>query len=271
MSNEQFPTRKEADASANRFSLVGKKGLVIGIANAQSIACGCARATRQQGAELALTYLNEKARHHVQPIAQELAAPVFMPCNVDDEQQVDELFDAIHDKWRRLDFLVHSIAFAPLSDLHGRLIDSTRAGFLQAMDISCHSLMRLSQKAEPLMNAGGSIITMSYLGAERVVPDYNLMGPVKAALECSVRYLASELSEKGIRVNTVSPGPIMTRAASGLANFDQLLQRSTRGAPLSRDLNIDDVGSLVAFLVSDAACSISGELFHVDGGYHALD
>ncbi len=255
----------------NRFSLQGKKGLVIGVANDQSIAYGCARAMHQQGAELALTYLNARARPHVEPIAQEVDASLLLPCDVSDAAQVDALYEAIEAQWGQLDFLVHSIAFAPLQDLHGRLIDSSRDGFLEAMDISCHSLMRLSRKAEPLMSNGGSIIAMSYLGAERVVHNYNLMGPVKAALECAVRYLASELSDKHIRVNTISPGPIKTRAASGLANFDQLIEKSAQAAARAARLNIHDVGGLAAFLVSDAADAITGEVMHVDGGYHVLD
>jgi len=179
----------------NRFSLEGKKGLVIGVANDQSIAYGCARAMHQQGADLALTYLNAKARPYVEPIAHEVDASLLLPCDVSDETQVDALYEAIEAQWGQLDFLVHSIAYAPLADLHGRLIDSSRDGFLEAMDISCHSLMRLSRKAEPLMSKGGSIIAMSYLGAERVVHNYNLMGPVKAALECAVRALPGQRVE----------------------------------------------------------------------------
>ena len=255
----------------NRFSLEGKKGLIVGVANNQSIAYGCARAVREQGGELALTYLNDKARPHVEPIARELEVPLLLPCDVTRDEQVDELFDSIRRQWGKLDFLIHSIAYAPLEDLHGRLIDSSRDGFLMAMDVSCHSLMRLCRRAEPLMVDGGSIIAMSYLGARRVVEDYNLMGPVKAALESSVRYLASELSQQRIRVNAISPGPIATRAASGLANFDRLLEKSAEGAPLSRKLDIHDVGSLAAFLLSDAAGVITGETLHVDAGYHVMD
>ncbi len=254
----------------NRFDLAGKKGLIVGVANRQSIAYGCARALKEQGASIALTYLNEKARPHVHPLAEEVNAELFLPCDVSNQVQVDALFDEIEKKWGELDFLIHSIAFAPLQDLHGRLIDSSREGFLMAMDLSCHSLMRLSKKSEGLMKNGGSIFAMSYLGSEKVIKNYNLMGPVKAALESSVRYLAYELGSKNIRVHAISPGPIATRAASGLAEFNELLEQANERAPLKKNLDVDDVGSLVSFLASDAGSSMTGNVIHVDRGYHIM-
>ena len=252
----------------SRFNLNGKKGLIVGIANQHSIAYACAKACKEQGAELAITYLNNKAKSYVEPLSSELDATLFLPCDVTDESQIDQLFEQVQQQWGQLDFLIHSIAFAPLEDLRGRLIDSSLEGFQLAMDISCHSLMRLCKRAEPLMSEGGSVIAMSYLGAERVVKNYNLMGPVKAALESSVRYLAYEMGANQIRVNSISAGPIATRAASGLAEFDQLLNKTSELSPLVKELSIDDVGSLAAFLVSDAGSAITGELTHVDCGYH---
>lgn len=254
-----------------RFDLSDRKGLIIGIANEHSLAYGCAKAIREQGGRLAVTYLNDKARPHVEPLATELRAELFLPCNVGDGEQVDRVFTLIREHWGELDFLIHSIAFAPLADLQGRLTDSSREGFLEAMDISCHSLMRLAKQAQPLMNNGGSILTMSYIGAERAVQNYNLMGPVKAALESAVRYLALELGPQDIRVNAISAGPVATRAASGLAEFDRLLDKASQRAPLGRPLSGDDVGSLAAFLASDGARSITGETLYVDSGYHACD
>jgi enoyl-[acyl-carrier protein] reductase I len=253
------------------FSLQGKKGLVVGIANEQSIAWGCARAFQAAGAELAVTWFNDKARPHVEPLAQRLNAPVALPLDVEQPGQLEAVFEAITAQWGRLDFLLHSIAFAPKTDLHGRVVDSSREGFARAMDISCHSFARMARLAEPLMKtAGGSLLTMSYVGAEEVIPDYGLMGPVKAALESSVRYLASELGPQGIRVNAVSPGPLATRAASGIPHFDQLLVKAAQRAPLRRLVGIDEVGALCAFLASDAACAITGGTLYVDGGFHIL-
>jgi len=250
--------------------LKGKKGLIIGIANQHSIAYGCAKACQAQGAELAITYLNDKAERFVAPLAEEVEASLFLPCDVSQDEQVDSVFEKIEQEWGELDFLIHSIAFAPLEDLHGRLIDSSRDGFLLAMDISCHSLMRMAKRAEPLMKNGGSIFAMSYFGAEKAVHNYNLMGPVKAALESSVRYLAYELGEQGIRVHAISPGPIQTRAASGLAGFSDLLEKAQNRSLMNKPLDIDDVGALTAFLASDAASAMTGDTLYVDGGYHIV-
>jgi enoyl-[acyl-carrier protein] reductase I len=250
--------------------LEGKKGLVVGIANEHSIAYGCARAFRAFGAELALTYLNDKARRFVQPLADELEAPIFLPLDVQTEGQMEAVFDAIGERWGRIDFALHSIAFAPTDDLHGRVVDCSRAGFLQAMDVSCHSFIRMARLAEPLMKDGGALFTMSYYGAEKVVENYNLMGPVKAALEASARYLAAELGPKGIRVHAISPGPLKTRAASGIADFDDLLNEAAARAPSRCLVTIEDVGFATAALATDAARLITGDTLYIDGGYHIM-
>jgi enoyl-[acyl-carrier protein] reductase I len=250
--------------------LAGRKGLVVGIANPHSIAYGCARMLRACGAELAVTWLNDKARPHVEPLAIELGATLAMPLDVEQAGAMEAVFDTLRERWGRLDFVLHSIAFAPAVDLHGRVTDSSAPGFARAMDISCHSFIRMAHLAEPLMNEGGTLLTMSYLGADAVVPHYGVMGPVKAALESTVRYLAAELGPAGIRVNAVSPGPIRTRAASGIPGFDDLIDDARRRAPLAREVDIDDVGGFCAFLVSDAARAITGDVHYVDGGFHIL-
>ena len=252
------------------FDLRGKKGLIVGIANEDSIAWGCARAFRAAGAELAVTWLNEKARPYVEPLAEQLQAPIQMPLDVEQDGQMEAVFDALGTRWGRLDFVLHSIAFAPAADLHGRVADSSRAGFARAMDISCHSFARMARLAEPLMQEGGSLLTMSYLGAEEVIDNYGLMGPVKAALESTVRYLATELGPQGIRVNAVSPGPLATRAASGIQHFDQLLADAAERAPLRRLVSIEDVGALCTFMASDASRSMTGSTLYVDAGFHIL-
>jgi enoyl-[acyl-carrier protein] reductase I len=250
--------------------LAGRKGLVVGIANEHSIAYGCARTLRQCGAELAVTWLNDKARPHVEPLARDLSAPIALPLDVEQPGALETVFDAIRERWGRLDFVLHSIAYAPAAELHGRVADTSREGFARAMDISCHSFLRMAHLAEPLMDRGGALLTMSFLGAADVVPNYGVMGPVKAALEASVRYLATDMGPRGIRVNAVSPGPIRTRAASGIPHFDALIADAHTRAPLRREVEIDDVGSLCAFLVSDAAQAITGDVHYVDGGFHIL-
>ncbi len=255
----------------SRATLEGKKGLVIGIANEDSIAWACARACVDAGAAIAGTWQTEKTRPHVEPLLERIGADLRMPLDVTDDGQTQALFEAVAERWRRLDFLVHSVAFAPKPDLHGRLADSSREGFAQAMDVSCHSFVRMARLAEPLMGEGGSLMTMSYLGANEVVPNYGLMGPVKAALESAVRYLAAELGPSDIRVNAISPGPIRTRAASGLADFDALVDDSLRRAPLRQPLSIGEVGPLCAFLAGDGARAITGQTLYVDGGYSILN
>jgi enoyl-[acyl-carrier protein] reductase I len=248
--------------------MTGLKGLIVGIANDHSIAWGCAKVLHETGAELAITYQNEKTKNYVEPLVARISSPIFMPLDVTNEEQLDRLFQTIKTDWGSLDFLIHAIAFAPKADLQGRVVDSSRDGFMVAMDISCHSLIRLAKAAEPLMTNGGSIITMSYYGAEKVVSHYNLMGPVKAALETSVRYLAMELGSKNIRVNTISPGPVSTRAASGLTDFDQLMEQAAKEAPLHQLVTIDAIGEAAAFLISGKARYITGQVIYVDGGYN---
>lgn len=252
--------------------LAGKKGIVIGIANDQSIAWGCAQAFRGIGADLCMTYLNEKSRKFTQPLAEALDIPpaLYLPCDVREEGQLEAVFEAIDKQWGRLDFALHSIAFAPREDLHGRVTDCSREGFMMAMDVSCHSFIRMARLAEPLMKDGGALFTMSYFGAEKVVENYNVMGPVKAALEATSRYLAAELGPKGIRVNPISPGPIKTRAASGIGRFDELMEKAAERAPSRALVTIEDVGMATAFLATDFAKLITGDTMYVDGGYHVV-
>lgn len=248
----------------------GKRGLVAGIANEHSIAAGCARAFHEAGAQLAVTYLNDKAKPFVQPVADAVSADLVLPLDVNDDAQLDSVFEAVEARWGGLDFLLHSIAYCPMEDLHGRVTDCSRKGFAEAMDISCHSFIRMARKAEPLMKDGGCLLTVSYHGADKVVDHYNIMGPVKAALEASVRYLAAELGPKGIRVNALSPGPLKTRAASGIAYFDELIDKARERAPERRLVTIDDVGNMAAGLVSDAARNVTGNISYVDAGYHVM-
>lgn len=249
------------------FSLDGTTALVIGIANDQSIAYGCAAALKAQGAKLAVTYLNEKAKPHVEPLAEQLGAEIFMPLDVRDDAQADAVFAEITQKWGKLDTLLHSIAFAPRDDLHGRVIDSSAHGFLTAMDISVHSFLRMIRRSEPLMPNGGTCMTVSYRGATTVIEHYNMMGPVKAALEGAVRYAAAELGPKGISVHALSPGPLKTRAASGIAEFDELLEAAAARAPTHQLASIEDVGAYCAFLASREAANVTGGVHFIDGGH----
>lgn len=249
------------------FDLKGQKALVVGIANEQSIAWGCAKAFRAQGADLAITYLNEKAEKFVRPLAEELHAEIVMPLDVQNDTQMDALFAEISQRWGRLDTLLHSIAFAPREDLHGRVIDCSAAGFGLAMDVSVHSFLRMIRHAELLMPQGGTCMTVSFLGASRVVEHYNMMGPVKAALEAAVRYAAAELGPKGISVHALSPGPLQTRAASGIAEFDELLDAAAERAPTHHLATIEDVGAYAAFLASREAFNVTGSVHPIDGGY----
>jgi len=251
--------------------LDGKRGLIVGIANEHSIAWGCAKAFRALGAELAVTYLNDKAKAYVEPLARELEAPIFMPLDVRAPGQMEAVFETIGKKWGELDFAVHSIAFSPKDTLQGRVVDVPREGFLTTMEVSCWSFMRMAHLAEPLMKKGGTLFTMTYYGSQMVVEHYNVMGVAKAALESAVRYMAAELGPKGIRVHAVSPGPLSTRAASGIPEFDELLEKAKAKAPARSLVSIDDVGVATAFLAHDAARLITGDTLYVDGGYHIID
>jgi enoyl-[acyl-carrier protein] reductase I len=246
------------------------KALVAGIANEHSIAYGCAQAFRELGAELAITYVNEKTRKYVEPLAKELGAPIFMQLDVSRPEELEAVFERIRKEWGRLDILVHSLAWAPKEDLQGGLLDCSAEGFKQAMDISCHSFIRMARLAAPLMKDGGTMFAMTYYGANKVVPNYNVMGPVKAALESCCRYLAYELGSKGIRVHAISPGPLKTRAASGLKDFDLMLNTAAQRAPLGELVDILDVGVTCAFLATPYARRVSGETLYVDGGVNIM-
>lgn len=249
------------------FDLTGMKVLVVGVANDQSIAYGCAKAFREQGADLAVTFLNEKAAPHVRPLAEELGAEIVAPLDVRDLEQQDALFREITEKWGRLDTLLHSIAFSKKEDLHGRVVDCSAEGFGLAMDISVHSFLRLIRGAEPLMPQGGTCMTVSFMGAQKVVENYGVMGPVKAALEAATRYAAAEMGPRGISVHALSPGPLKTRAASGIAEFDELLNDAAERAPTHQLATIDDVGAYAAFLASREAFNVTGGIHFIDGGY----
>jgi len=250
--------------------LAGRKALVVGVANDSSIAYGCAKAFHELGAELAITYLNDKARPHVEPLMRDLRVPLFLPLDVSVAGQLEAVFDAIGKTWGELDILVHSIAFAPKEDLQGGLLDCSAAGFAKAMDVSCHSFVRMARLAAPLMKHGGTMMAMSYHGAAKVVPTYSVMGPVKAALESCVRYLAYELGSQGIRVHAISPGPLKTRAASGLKDFDLLLAEAAQRAPIGELVDIMDVGFTCAYLATPYARRLSGETLYVDGGVNIM-
>jgi len=248
--------------------LQGKRGLVIGVANADSIAYGCAVKLRAFGADIALTYLNDKARQYVAPLAEKIDASLLLPLDVTKPGQMQAVFDRIRADWGRLDFAIHSIAFAPREDLHGRVVDCSQAGFLQAMQVSCHSFLEMARLAEPLMTDGGTLITMSYYGADKVVNNYNVMGPVKAALEASVRYTAKELGPRNIRVFAVSPGPLRTRASSGIAHFDELIDMAVKRSPGQRLVDIAEIGRVVAFLAMPASSAMTGDVVYIDAGLH---
>jgi len=250
--------------------LKNKRALVVGIANEHSIAYGCAKAFHELGATLAVTYLNEKARPYVEPLARELEAPLFMPLDVAKPGELEAVFEQIQREWGQLDILVHSIAFAPKADLQGGLIDCSAEGFSIAMDVSCHSFIRMARLASPLMKDGGTMFAMSYHGAQKVVPNYNVMGPVKAALEAVCRYLAFELGPKKIRVHALSPGPLKTRAASGLKDFDRLLNDAVKRSPVGELVDIMDVGFTCAYLATPYGRRLTGQTMYVDGGVNIM-
>jgi enoyl-[acyl-carrier protein] reductase I len=250
--------------------LLGRKALVTGIANEHSIAFGCARAFRKLGAELAITYLNDKAKPFVEPLARQLEATLFEPLDVQHPRQMIELFEKIDKSWGHLDVALHAIAFAPKQDLQGGLLNCTAEGFSTAMDISCHSFIRMARLAAPLMEGEGTLVAMTYYGADKVIPNYDVMGPVKAALEASVRYLAYELGPQGIRVHAVSPGPIKTRASGGLKDFDKSLEEAEKRSPLRQLVDIDDVGVATAFLVTRYGRRMTGSTLFVDAGLNVM-
>jgi enoyl-[acyl-carrier protein] reductase I len=260
----------QMNATDHRPVLKGQRALVVGIANEHSIAYGCARAFHELGAELAITYLNDRARPHVKPLADTLRAAVFMPLDVSVSGQLEALFEAVGKQWSRLDILVHAIAFAPKEDLQGGLLDCSAEGFMKAMDVSCHSFIRMARLAAPLMTGGGTMFAMSYHGAQKVVPNYNVMGPVKAALEAACRYLAYELGPKRIRVHAISPGPLKTRAASGLKDFELMLNEAMERAPLGELVEIEDVGFTCAYLATPYARRVTGTTTYVDGGVNIM-
>jgi enoyl-[acyl-carrier protein] reductase I len=271
MATTEVRTRENLIPAVKAKFLEGKKGLIVGIANEHSIAWGCARAMRAFGAELAVTYLNDKAKKYVDPLARALAAPIVLPLDVQVPGQMEAVFDRIAKDWGALDFVLHSIAFSPKNALQGRVVDVQREGFLTTMDVSCWSFIRMAHLAEPLMQRGGTLFTMTYYGSVMVVENYNIMGVAKAALESTVRYIAAELGPKGIRVHAISPGPLATRAASGIPEFDELLEKAKVKAPARSLVSVEDVGAAVAFLAHDAARLITGETLYVDGGYHIID
>ncbi|MBC4015913.1 enoyl-ACP reductase FabI [Siccirubricoccus deserti] len=258
-----------ADAPTGSL-MAGKRGLIMGVANDRSIAWGIARAVAAQGAEVAFTYQGEALEKRVRPLAESIGSSLVLPCDVADDASVDAAFATLRENWGGLDFLVHAIGFADKQYLRGRYLDTPREAFLQALDISCFSFVSVSQRAVPLMKPGGSLLTMSYLGAERVTPHYNVMGVAKAALEASVRYLAADLGGIGIRVNAISAGPIKTLAASGIGDFRYILKWNQLNSPLKRNVSIEEVGGAGLYLLSDLAAGVTGEVHHVDSGYHVV-
>ena len=256
--------------TAGNGLMAGKRGLIMGVANNRSIAWGIARACADQGAEIALTYQGEAFRKRVEPLAADLGAMVAGDCDVTVEESMDAVFDGIAAKWGKLDFLVHAIAFSDKDELDGRYIDTSRANFQRSMDISVYSLTAVAQRAEPLMRDGGSILTLTYYGAEKVMPHYNVMGVAKAALEASVRYLAVDMGGNGIRVNAISAGPIKTLAASGIGDFRYILKWNEYNAPLKKTVSIEEVGASALYLLSDLSRGVTGEVHHVDAGYHVV-
>lgn len=248
--------------------MAGKRGLIMGVANNRSIAWGIAKACAAHGAELALTYQGEAIKKRVEPLANELGSQLVIPCDVTDARSMDQVFATLRSEWGKLDFLVHAIAFSDKAELDGRYVDTTEGNFTQTMLVSCYSLTALANRAEELMGEGGSIITLTYYGAEKVMPHYNVMGVAKAALEASVRYLAADLGKTGIRVNAVSAGPIKTLAASGISDFRYILKWNEYNSPLRRTVSIDEVGGAAVYLLSDLSRGVTGEIHHVDAGYH---
>lgn len=250
--------------------LSGKRGLVLGIANEHSISAGCAAAFAEAGAELAVTYLDERAKPYVQPVAEAVGATIFAPCDVRVRGQLEGLFQRLEQEWGDLDFVLHSIAFAEREDLHTSVLNCSAEGFALAMDVSCHSFLRMAKHAAPLMTRGGSLMTVTFYGSDRVVENYNLMGPVKAALEASVRYVAADLADRGIRAHAISAGPVKTRAASGIGRFDELMDKVRERTPAGRLVTIEEIGRIAAFLASEAGAPMTGSVVYADNGFHTV-
>lgn len=250
--------------------MAGKRGLIMGLANDKSIAWGIARACADAGAELAFSYQGDALKKRVDPLAAQLGSKIVLPCDVGDETTIDALFDTLKEEWGTLDFVVHAIGFSDKNELRGRYVDTSRANFQLSMDISVYSFTAVVQRAEKMMNEGGSCLTLTYYGAERVMPHYNVMGVAKAALEASVRYMAEDLGKDGIRVNAISAGPIKTLAASGIGDFRYIMKWNEYNSPLRRNVTIDDVGGSALYLLSDLGSGVTGEVLHVDAGYHVV-
>lgn len=250
--------------------MAGKRGLIMGLANDKSIAWGIARACADAGAELAFSYQGDALKKRVDPLAAQLGSKIVLPCDVGDEATIDALFDTLKEEWGTLDFVVHAIGFSDKNELRGRYVDTSRANFQLSMDISVYSFTAVVQRAEKMMNEGGSCLTLTYYGAERVMPHYNVMGVAKAALEASVRYMAEDLGKDGIRVNAISAGPIKTLAASGIGDFRYIMKWNEYNSPLRRNVTIDDVGGSALYLLSDLGSGVTGEVLHVDAGYHVV-
>jgi enoyl-[acyl-carrier protein] reductase I len=248
----------------------GKRGVVFGVANNRSIAWGITKAVAAQGAEVALTYQGEAIKKRVEPLAQEVGSKLVLPCDVTDDASVDAVFDAVGKRWGGIDFLVHAVAFSDKEELDGRYVDTSKDNFVQTLLISCYSFTALARRAEKLMPQGGALLTLTYYGAEKVMPHYNVMGVAKAALEASVKYLAADLGKDNIRVNAISAGPIKTLAASGIADFRYILKWNEYNSPLRRTVSIEDVGAGALYLLSDLACGVTGEILHIDAGYHVI-
>ena len=250
--------------------MAGRRGIIMGVANERSIAWGIAKACAAQGAELAFTYQGEALAKRVKPLAQQLGSNLVMPCDVGRDESIDEVFETVGSEWGRLDFLVHAIAFSEKAELDGPYLNTSRDNFLRTMDVSCYSFTAVCRRAAALMGPGGSLLTLTYYGAERVMPHYNVMGVAKAALEASVRYLATDLGGRDIRVNAISAGPIKTLAASGIGDFRYILKWNELNAPLKRNVTIEQVGSAALYLLSDMGAGVTGEVHHVDSGYHTV-
>jgi enoyl-[acyl-carrier protein] reductase I len=250
--------------------MAGKRGVIMGVANDRSIAWGIARALAEQGAQLAFTYQGDALEKRVRPLAQSVGADLVIACDVASDDSIDGVFDTLGDRWGRLDFLVHAIAYADKDELKGQYLQTSRDNFVRSLDISCYSFTAVAQRAVPLMADGGSLVTLTYYGAERVMPHYNVMGVAKAALEASVRYLAADLGPQGIRVNAISAGPIRTLAASGIGDFRYILRWNEYNSPLRRNVGIDEVGKAALYLLSDMSSAVTGEVMHVDSGYHVV-